>query len=98
MKVAPNSTVVTGVLRKFDPAADGFGGDVEIEVARNDSPNPDADFIKPQSGGVVRAFFGDQPEQGAGAAKLVGRRVRAHLTLLGGPGGDRAVVQLLKPK
>ena len=98
MKVAPNSTVVTGVLRTFEPAPDGFGGDVEIEVARNDSPNPDADFIKPQSGGVVRAFFGDQPEQGAGAAKLVGRRVRAHLTLLGGPGGDRAVVQLLKPK
>ena len=98
MKVAPNSTVVTGVLRKFDARGRWLRWRRRNRGRAQRLAEPDADFIKPQSGGVVRAFFGNQPEQGAGAAKLVGRRVRAHLTLLGGPGGDRAVVQLLKPK
>jgi hypothetical protein len=94
MKAAPNKTVVTGKLRKFEPAADGYGGDVEIEVARNESPDPAADFIKPQPGKTLRAFYA-QPEPSASALPI-GKRVRVALTFLGGPGGGRAVVQSLK--
>ncbi|MCU0896828.1 MAG: hypothetical protein MUC55_04940 [Burkholderiales bacterium] len=94
MKAAPNKTVVTGKLRKFEPAADGYGGDVEIEVARNESPDPAADFIKPQPGKTLRAFYA-QPEPSASALPI-GKRVRVELTFLGGPGGGRAVVQSLK--
>jgi hypothetical protein len=94
MKVAPNRTVVTGRLRKFEPAADGYGGDIEIEVLRNESPDPAADFIKPEAGKVLRAFYA-QPDPPA-ASLPIGRRVRVELTYLGGPSGGRAVVQSLE--
>jgi hypothetical protein len=94
MKVAPNETVVTGQLKKYEPAADGYGGDVEIEVAHNASPDPAADFIKPQPGTTLRAFYA-QPDPPP-ASLPIGRRVRVELTFLGGPGGGRAVVQSLK--
>ena len=94
MKAAPNRTVVTGRLKKFEPAADGYGGDVEIEVARNESPDPSADFIKPEPGKTLRAFYA-QPDPPAGSLPI-GKRVRVELVFLGGPGGGRAVVQSLK--
>jgi hypothetical protein len=93
MKAAPNKTVVTGTLRKCVPATNGPGGDIEIQVAGNESPDPDADFIKPKVGETLRAYYG-QPDL-SDAMSLAGRRVRAHLTFLGGPFGGRAVVQSL---
>jgi len=95
MKAAPNRTVVTGTLRACAPAADGFGGEVEIDVAANESADPNADFIKPAPGQALRAFC--SPPDLAGTHALVGSRVRVQLTFLGGPSGGRAVVQSLKP-
>jgi len=94
MKAAPNTTVVTGTLRTYAAAADGYGGTVEIEVIRNESPDPAADFIRPTTGGTLRAFYA-QPDPPA-AALPIGRRVRVELTLLGGPFGERMVVQSLR--
>jgi hypothetical protein len=94
MKSAPNHTVVTGTLRACALAADGYGGDVEIEVVANESPDPNGDFIKPALGQVLRAFC--PPPDLARTQSLVGRRVRVQLTFLGGPSGGRAVVQSLK--
>lgn len=94
MKAAPNRTVVTGRLKKYEPAADGYGGEVEIEVVRNESPDPSADFIKPEPGKTLRAFYA-QPDPPARSLPI-GKRVRVELTFLGGPGGGRAVVQSLK--
>ena len=82
---------MSGVLRKFEPAADGFGGDVEIEVSKNESPDPAADFIKPKPGKTLRAFYGQVP-----LPVPIGRRVRVELTFLGGPFGGRFVVQSLR--
>lgn len=92
MKSAPGQTIVSGLLRRCEPAPDGFGGDVEIEVEANESTDPAGDFIRPEPGTVLRAFFGelDPPVQ-----QWTGLRVRATLTFLGGPGGGRAVVQRL---
>ena len=97
MKTAANSTVVTGTLRACVPAEDGYGSHVEIEVKSNESPNPSADFIKPESGKMLRAFFAPQPALDA-AKTLVGSEVKATLTYLGGPSGGQAVVQHLKAK
>lgn len=80
------------MLRRCEPAPDGFGGDVEIEVEVNESPDPAGDFIRPQPGTVLTAFFG---ELGPPVQRLTGSPVRATLTWLGGPGGGRAVVQRL---
>jgi hypothetical protein len=94
MKTPPNRTVVTGRLQKFEPAADGYGGDIEIEVVRNESPDPSADYIKPEAGNLLRAFY-VHPSPPA-ISLPVGRLVRVELTFLGGPSGGRAVVQSLR--
>lgn len=94
MQTHPNRTIVTGVLQRYEAAADGIGGDIEIEVSRNLSPDPASDFIRPEPGKLLRAFYNqDSPP----AAKLpIGRRVRVELTFLGGPFGSRCVVRSLK--
>lgn len=95
MKSAPNATLVTGLVRRCDLAADGFGGELEIEVTANETPDPKADFIRPELGKPQRAFYGELSKR-ADAEALVGRRVRLRLTFLGGPKGGRVVVQNLE--
>jgi len=95
MKAAANATTVTGVLRGCRPAADGFGGELEIEVAANESADPRADFIRPEPGQPLRAFYGALGERDHTQA-LIGRRVRVQLSWLGGPDGGRAVVRELE--
>ena len=96
MKSAPNSTVVSGVVRRCELAADGFGGELELEISANETPDAKTDFIQPELGQPLRVFYADLGERDAAA--LVGRRVRAQLTYLGGPRGGRAVVQKLTPR
>lgn len=88
MKAAPNKTILTGRLKTYTPAPDGYGGEVEIEVAANVSPEPGGDFLKPQPGATLRAFT-PQPKE----ALPLGADVTAELTFLGGPRGGRAVLQ-----
>jgi hypothetical protein len=94
MKTPPNKTVVTGRLQKFESAVDGYGGDLEIEVVSNESPDPSADFIKPEAGKQLRAFYPGPSERDI--SSLIGGLVRVDLTFLGGPSGGRAVVQSLR--
>lgn len=95
MKSAPNATVVTGVVRRCDLAADGFGGEIEIEVTANETRDAKADFIRPEAGRPLRAFYGELGERGD-TGSLIGRRVRVQLTFLGGPTGGRVVVRKLE--
>jgi|GEM_PF-3172952 len=95
MKASPNTTVVHGILRRAEPASDGFGGDVGIEVTDNASPEPAADFIRPEAGATLQAFYGGLDP--AATRALIGRRVRVELTYNAGPGGGRAVVRALEP-
>ncbi|HEU5294321.1 MAG TPA: hypothetical protein VFU71_06005 [Burkholderiaceae bacterium] len=94
VKAAPNATIVSGVVRRCDLAADGFGGELELEVTANETPDANSDFVQPEVGKPLRVFYSDLSERPA-AQSLVGRRVRAHLTFLGGPRGGRVVVQKL---
>jgi hypothetical protein len=94
MKTAPNETVIHGNLIGYTPAADGYGGDVEIEVIRNDTPDPAADFIRPAAGSRVRAFY---PPRDGEPLPPIGTKVAATLTLSAGPFGGRIVVRSLRP-
>ena len=96
MKVTPNSTVVHGVLKSAEPASDGFGGDVAIDVSDNASPDSALDFIRPAAGSTLRAFYGAFDAKVTPA--LIGHRVRVELTYNAGPGGGRAVVRSLDPE
>jgi hypothetical protein len=95
MKAVTNSTVISGKLLSCVPAKDGYGSHVEIEVASNESHSPSADFIKPEAGKTLRAFFAPQPALDT-ARTLVGRDIKATLTYLSGPSGGQAVVQQLE--
>ena len=94
VKSAPNATTVTGVVRRCELAADGFGGELELEVTANETADADSDFVQPEAGKPLRVFYSDLSER-ADPQALVGRRVRAQLTYLGGPRGGRVVVRKL---
>lgn len=91
MQVKPNKTIVAARLKNYAPASDGYGGNVELEVLENISPKPEDDFLQPAPGTVLRAFTA-QPEK----SLPIGRDVTAELTYIGGPGGGRAVLQLIR--
>lgn len=94
MKSAPNATIVSGRVRRCTPAADGFGGEIEIEVAANETPDARTDFIRPAIGAPLRAFYGELDAR-VDTTALVGQHVRVQLTFLGGPRGGRVVVRKL---
>jgi hypothetical protein len=94
MKSAPNLTVVHGTLLAYVPARDGFGGEIEIEVSRNATADPAADFIRPAIGSRVRAFYA----RDASEVPPIGASVRAELTFSGGPSGSRVVARALTPE
>lgn len=89
--VRPNKTLVRAVLGTFTPAADGFGGNLELDVRRNDSASADDDFLRPEIGRAMTAFAAESPSLAPGS------EVDVQLTFIGGPRGGRAVVQSLHP-
>jgi hypothetical protein len=91
MNTAPNETVVSAQLVEWKPAADGYGGDVVLDVLANESPARERDFIRPEAGKRVTAFC--PPALQPQVTALLRRRVRARMTFLGGPTGSRAVLQ-----
>lgn len=82
-----NSTQVRAVLKAFRPAADGYGGELELHVLRNDSASAENDFLQPKVGSTLKAFAHVAP------GISVDREVDVQLTFLGGPHDSRAVVQ-----
>ncbi|MBL0163884.1 MAG: hypothetical protein IPP82_09660 [Xanthomonadales bacterium] len=85
----PNRTRVRAVLNAYAPAADGYGGELDLQVLRNDSASADEDFLKPKVGSSIKAFAHEQP------VIEPGQTVDIELTVLGGPRGERTVVQAI---
>jgi hypothetical protein len=96
MRAKSNKTTITGWLRTYQPAPDGYGGEIEIEVIANESSDAASDFLQPLPGHSLRAFYA-QPNPPATALPL-GKRVKVALTFLGGPSGGRPVVQSIRIK
>lgn len=91
MLVRPNKTVVEGAVRAINPAKDGVGHDFEIEVHRNLSLGKEEDFIQPAKGQSLHLFAAEQPNA------AIGDLVRVQARLLGGPFGERTVVERVEP-
>ena len=89
MLAKPNKTVVEGTVRAINPASDGQGHDIEIEVCRNLSRGRSDDFIQPAEGQSLILFTAQTP------SVTVGDRVRVQARLLAGPFGERPVLEQL---
>jgi hypothetical protein len=85
----PNTTHVRAVLTAFTPAADGYGGELDLRVLRNESASAEEDFLRPHEGSTLKAFIHEAP------AIEAGHEVNVQLTFLGGLQGSRAVVQTI---
>ena len=90
MRIKPNKSIVEGRISKIERAADGIGADVEIEVERSNSAEGHEDFIGARPGTKVKMFAAAPEELEAG------RRYKLTASLLGGPGGERVVVESAK--
>jgi len=90
MQAKPNQTVIEGTVRAIQSDAGGYGSNVEIEVSRNLSPEEEADFLKPQRGDRLTLFTAEVP------MTEVGQRVRVRVRLLGGPFGERRIIEHLE--
>jgi hypothetical protein len=90
MQIKPNRTVLEGLVREIRPQPDGWGADVDLDVLSNLSPEASEDFLRSSHGDCLTAFWArSEPLQ-------VGETIRAQLTLHGGPGGQRAVIQSIE--
>jgi hypothetical protein len=91
MIVHPNETRVEAMIKHIAPCADGYGQELELEILGNESPDPNADYLKPKTGDQLKVFAAEP-----GAIKA-GWRIRATLGLSGGPFGQRAVLRAAEP-
>lgn len=87
MLAKPNTTLIEGAVTAIKPAKDGIGHDFEIEVHRNLSLGKDEDFIQPTEGQSLHLFAAQEPNA------AIGDLVRVQARLLGGPFGERTVVE-----
>ena len=90
MRIKPNRTIVEGRVRSIERAADGIGAAVEIEVERSKSAVGHEDFIGAKAGTKLK-MFAAIPEE-----LETGRRYKLTASLLGGPGGERVIVESAK--
>ena len=80
-----------GAVTAIRPAKDGVGHEFEIEVHRNLSQGKDDDFIQPATGQPLQLFAAEEPDA------RIGDLVRVQARLLGGPFGQRTVVERVEP-
>ncbi|MCF4123895.1 hypothetical protein [Methylobacterium sp. SyP6R] len=87
MQVMPNKTVIEGRAQRVDPAPDGWGGTVEFAVETSKPADGYSDFVRAAAGSTVTMFTAD-----LGAVKP-GQSYTVTASVLGGPGGERVVLQ-----
>ena len=91
MLTKPNKTILRGRVEAIHPEKDGWGADIELLVAENESVSEEEDFLRPAPGSIIRVFSAE-PEK-----LKVGDQIRAQATLLAGPTGGRAVLESVTP-
>ena len=90
MRIKPNRTIVEGRVSRIERAADGIGAEIEILVERSKSAEGHEDYIGARPGSTVTMFAAAPEELEAG------RRYKLTASLLGGPRGERVVVESAK--
>jgi hypothetical protein len=91
MRTMPNKSILEGVVRQVTPADDGHGADIEFVVDRAETAEGYADFIRPADGATLHLFAAEPGEF------HIGGRYRVTATVLGGPMGERSVVETARP-
>lgn len=91
MRLQPNLSLIDAEVHAVRRCADGLGADLDLAVLHC-APAPGArDFIGASPGEVLVAYTA-VPE-----AVRPGQRVRLEASVLGGPQGERIVVQRVGP-
>lgn len=86
MRIRPNHTVLEAQVTKIRRHADGVGADVTVRVAANLGEGSPDDATGAKAGDLL-VLFSATPE-----ALARGGRYRFETSVLGGPGGERVVV------
>ncbi|AWN47660.1 hypothetical protein DK419_16170 [Methylobacterium terrae] len=92
MQLKPNMTVIEGQAKSVDPAPDGWGETVEFAVEQSGPADGYSDFLKASPGSTVTMFTAEPGTVQPGLSYTVTASV------LGGPTGERVVLQDVKAK
>lgn len=90
MHLAPNKTIVEGLVERVTPSPDGFGCEVQLSVKSAKAARGFKDFLGTRKGERVDIFVANAKDI------RTGKLYRFTTTLLGGPGGERAVAEKTK--
>jgi len=88
----PNKSVIEGKVKRVKRAADGIGADIVVDVQACKSADDFDDFIGAKPGAELTLFTAEPDAIEAGESYRLTARV------LGGPNGERMVVEAAEPK
>ena len=91
MQIKPNQTILEGKVRRVERAADGWGANVEFTVEQEHAAEGYSDFLQAKPGSVVTVFAAE-PD-----AVEVGKTYTLTTSVLGGPRGERVVIENVQP-
>ena len=91
MRIQPNRSELTGRVLRVEPAPDGHGAEIAVAVESCAPEGGKPDFLQAAPGSTVMLFAAEVDEVAAG------RRYTLSVTVLGGPRGERAVLQAARP-
>lgn len=92
MQIKPNKTILQGTVSRVERAADGWGANVEVSVDKSAAAEGFSDFLQAKPGSVVTVFAAE-PD-----AIEVGKDYTLTTSVLGGPHGERVVVESVDAK
>ena len=92
MILRPNKSLIEGTVKRVKRAADGVGADVVVDVLKCKSAGDLDDFIGAKPGAELTLFTAE-PD-----AIEPGKSYRLTTRVLGGPNGERMVVESAEPK
>ena len=92
MRTMPNKTILEGQVTRVDRAPDGWGADVEFTVERSQPAKGFPDFLQVEPGASL-TIFAAEPD-----AVQPGRSYTLTTSVVGGPHGERVVVESARAK
>lgn len=92
MLLRPNKSLIEGKVKRVKRASDGVGADVTVSVLECKSTDDLDDFIGAEPGTELTLFTAEPDAIEAGKSYRLTTRV------LGGPNGERMVIEGVAPK
>ena len=92
MLLRPNKSLIEGKVKHVKRAADGVGADVVVDVLECMAADDFDDFIGAKPGAEL-TLFSAEPN-----ATQIGKSYRLTARVLGGPNGERMIIENVEPK